>query len=490
MIQFDWNWFWGLFLYNEDTPLLFHTGFFLFIFSLFLVLYSLLQRKDNLRSVFLISFGFYFYYKASGYYMILLVSTISVDYFFARLLVRTKHKSWRYLQVISSIVFSLSFLLYFKYKNFFLENVNGLLGSSYSLSSLILPIGISFYTFQSISFIVDIYSKRIELPSFKNYLLYMTFFPHLVAGPIVRASDFLPQLKGYIQITVGNIKTAAFLILKGFVKKAIIGDFVAQYSDLIFEDPNLYSSTEQLIGVLSYTLQIFCDFSGYTDMAIGVALLLGYKLCANFDSPYKSLNITEFWRKWHISLSSWLRDYIYIPLGGNRRGAILQYSFLLITMLLGGFWHGANWKFVFWGAGHGGLLILHKLLKKSFSNHLFINSKPFKLASWFITFSVVCLLWVPFRAQSIEDTYVIYAGLFKGFDFNLLMALAQNNFQLIVFLILGFSLTMLNDKLKGNIRNWFERQDFIVITVLFVILIQIMLQFQSSSVEPFIYFQF
>ena len=490
MIQFDWNWFKGLFLYDEETPLLFHTGFFLFIFSLFLVIYSFAQRREKLRSALLIAFGFYFYYKASGYYLVLLISTISADYLFARWLVRTKHNTWRFVQVFSSIAFSLSFLLYFKYKNFFLENVNELTGSSYSLTALILPIGISFYTFQSISFIVDIYSRRIALPSFKNYLLYMTFFPHLVAGPIVRASDFLPQLKSFVKITVSDIKTASFLIFKGFIKKAIIGDFVAQYSDLIFEDPSLYSPTEQLVGVLSYTLQIFCDFSGYTDMAIGVALLLGYKLCTNFDSPYKSLNITVFWRKWHISLSSWLRDYIYIPLGGNRRGLLLQLTFLLLTMLIGGFWHGANWKFVFWGAGHGLLLILHKISANVFRDRVFFKSNLFKLVSWFLTFAVVALLWVPFRASSIQDSFVIYAGLFKGFDLNMLLALFNNNVQLILFLVLGFSLTMLSDKIKGNIKVWFERQDFIVITVMFVVLIQIMLQYQSSSVEPFIYFQF
>ena len=318
----------------------------------------------------------------------------------------------------------------------------------------------------------------------------MTFFPHLVAGPIVRASDFLPQLKSFVKITVSDIKTASFLIFKGFIKKAIIGDFVAQYSDLIFEDPSLYSPTEQLVGVLSYTLQIFCDFSGYTDMAIGVALLLGYKLCTNFDSPYKSLNITVFWRKWHISLSSWLRDYIYIPLGGNRRGLLLQLTFLLLTMLIGGFWHGANWKFVFWGAGHGLLLILHKISANVFRDRVFFKSNLFKLVSWFLTFAVVALLWVPFRASSIQDSFVIYAGLFKGFDLNMLLALFNNNVQLILFLVLGFSLTMLSDKIKGKIKVWFERQDFIVITVMFVVLIQIMLQYQSSSVEPFIYFQF
>jgi alginate O-acetyltransferase complex protein AlgI len=490
MIAFDWNWFKGLFLYQEDVPLLFHTGFFLFIFSLFLIVYSFIQRKESIRSFILIAFGFYFYYKASGYYLLLLILTISADYFFAKLLVQTSNKSWRLVQVSSSIVFSLSFLLYFKYKNFFLENLNEISGSTYSLTSVILPIGISFYTFQSISFIVDIYSRRIELPSFKNYLLYMTFFPHLVAGPIVRASDFLPQLKRYIKITVHDVKTAAFLIFKGFIKKAIIGDFVAQYSDLIFDDPSMYSSTEQLVGVLSYTLQIFCDFSGYTDMAIGVALLLGYKLCTNFDSPYKSLNITVFWRKWHISLSSWLRDYIYIPLGGNRKGLILQLTFLLVTMLIGGFWHGANWKFVFWGFGHGILLVAHKIMGIVLKDHSIINSKIFKLGSWIFTFSLVGLLWVPFRAGSLEDTFVIYAGLSKGFEFKMIVGLFQNNRDLMLFLILGFSLTLLNDSLKNKIRVWFAKQDFIILTLIFILLIQVMLQFQSSNVEPFIYFQF
>jgi len=490
MMNFNWNWFTELFLYHEDVPLLFHTGFFLFIFSLFLIAYAFVQRNETYRNYALILFGFYFYYKASGYFLLLLLSTIGADYVFAYLLTRTHQQKWRLFQVSASILFSLSFLIYFKYKNFFIENFNELTGSTHALTAVILPIGISFYTFQSISFVVDIYMRRIALPSLRNYVLYMTFFPHLVAGPIVRASDFLPQIKKYIRITTQEVKVAIFLIFKGFIKKAILGDFVAQYSDLIFDDLGVYSPTEQLVGVLSYMLQIFCDFSGYTDMAIGIALLLGYKLCTNFDSPYKSLNITQFWRKWHISLSSWLRDYIYIPLGGNRKGFYLQLFFLLLTMLIGGFWHGASWKFIFWGAGHGVLLILHKVTFKSSLLLSYIPERTLKWGGWFLTFCAVGLLWVPFRAESLEETFVIYSSLMKGFSMNTFIGLVYNNPYLIFFLVLGFSLTLMKSEWKTHLRTWFIRQDYIVLAIIFVVLIQVMLQFQSSSVAPFIYFQF
>ena len=490
MITVDWQWISNLFLYNEESPLLYHSGFFLFIFSLFLVCYGLVLRKDLLRSALLILFGFYIYYKASGVFLVLLIATISGDYFFAKWITNSQAKIRKKALLVTSILFSLSFLMYFKYKNFFLENINEIVGSQYSLEKLILPIGISFYTFQSISFIVDIYSNKIALPKYRDYLLYMTFFPHLVAGPIVRARDFMPQLKSYVKITVSNIKEAAYLIIKGFVKKAIIGDFVAQYSDLIFDDPKLYSSAEQLVGMLCYTLQIFCDFSGYTDMAIGIALLLGYRLCTNFDSPYKSLNITQFWRKWHISLSSWLRDYIYIPLGGNRRGLLLQLLFLLITMLIGGFWHGANWKFVFWGAGHGLLLIAHKMIAMYWKDNYLASTRVFKFLSWFLTFSVVALLWVPFRASSLDDALFIYTSLFSGIDLKMIYGLMQANEELFVFIALGFAFTGMNAAMKERMKKWFVRQDFIVITIIFIVLIQVMFQYQAATVEPFIYFQF
>jgi D-alanyl-lipoteichoic acid acyltransferase DltB (MBOAT superfamily) len=437
----------------------------------------------------LILFGFYFYYKASGIFLFLLLLTISADFFFARKITQesdSKKKKW---WLISGIVFSLSFLLYFKYKNFFLENFGVISGQKYSLTQLILPIGISFYTFQSISFLVDIYKSKIKLPKYQDYLLYMTFFPHLVAGPIVRAADFLPQLKRKLTIRKKDLKEATFLILKGFVKKAIIADYVAQYSDIVFSDPTSFSATESVFAVLAYTLQIFCDFSGYTDMAIGIALLLGYRLCTNFQSPYKSFDITDFWRRWHISLSSWLRDYIYIPLGGNKKGVQKQLLFLFITMLIGGFWHGADWKFIFWGAGHGLLLIFHKLSLR-YPRKEWMNTRWFNVFSWGLTFSVVALLWVPFRANSLEDTFIIYGNLFSGFEWKMLEAIYQTHFWIVIVLLFGYFGTLMKDSWKTRVYDYFSKLDYLMLIALFLIVIQVMLQFKSATVQPFIYFQF
>ena len=484
-----WIVFLEQFLHNEKEPMLFHTGIFLLLFGAFLIAYSYLFEKPVHRSWLLIVFGFYFYYKASGLFLLLLILTISADYFFAGKIITEldpKRKKW---WLLSGIIFSLSFLLYFKYKNFFLENFGYVTGQKLELGQLILPIGISFYTFQSISFLVDIYKSKIKLPKYQDYLLYMTFFPHLVAGPIVRAADFLPQLKKKLVVRKKDLKEATFLIVKGFVKKAIIADYVAQYSDIVFSDPTSFSATESVFAILAYTLQIFCDFSGYTDMAIGIALLLGYRLCVNFKSPYKSFDITDFWRRWHISLSSWLRDYIYIPLGGNKSGVQKQYAFLLITMLIGGFWHGADWKFIFWGAGHGLLLVLHKLSLKWIPEE-FTKTIQFKITGWFLTFSLVALLWVPFRANSLSDTFVIYGNLFEGLDFKMIEAIYQTHFWILILMVFGYFATGMPDSWKAKIYDYFAKMDYLVLFALIILLIQVMLQFKSASIQPFIYFQF
>jgi D-alanyl-lipoteichoic acid acyltransferase DltB (MBOAT superfamily) len=317
----------------------------------------------------------------------------------------------------------------------------------------------------------------------------MTFFPHLVAGPIVRAADFLPQLKKKLVVRKKDLKEATFLIIKGFVKKAIIADYVAQYSDIVFSDPTSFSATESVFAILAYTLQIFCDFSGYTDMAIGIALLLGYRLCVNFKSPYKSIDITDFWRRWHISLSSWLRDYIYIPLGGNKKGVQKQYAFLVITMLIGGFWHGADWKFIFWGAGHGLLLILHKLSLRWIPDE-FSHKLAFKIGGGLLTFTLVALLWVPFRANSLADTFVIYGNLFQGLDFKMIDAIYQSHFWILLLMIFGYFATVMPDSWKTRIYDYFAKMDAIVLIAVIIVIIQVMLQFKSASIQPFIYFQF
>ncbi|MFN8397521.1 MAG: MBOAT family O-acyltransferase [Bacteroidia bacterium] len=513
----NWTGFWELFLHDEKEPLLFHTGFFLFIFSIFLLAYAWVYKSARWRNIFVIGFGFYFYYKASGIFLGLLILTISADYLFSILMERTRNLTARKAVLTVAILFSLSFLLFFKYTNFFLENAGFLAGRTFEPLDLILPIGISFYTFQSISYLVDIYKEKIKRPTYSDYLMYMSFFPHLVAGPIVRARDFLPQLRQQVVITKSNVDEAMYLITKGLVKKAIIGDYVAQYSDAVFAQPDGFSGTENLFGSLSYTLQIFCDFSGYTDMAIGVALLLGFRLGLNFDSPYKALNITDFWRRWHISLSSWLRDYIYIPMGGNRKGFIAQQWFLLATMLIGGFWHGASWKFVFWGAGHGILLILHKLFTKVWPDNTPPKPKaPLKTEVhmskdwvdvieerpkftwqmllnpiwWVLTFGAVSLLWIPFRADSMETSFQMYEKIFSGFDVAILEYAFEINPLLYILLGLGFLATIQPGIVKRAVRKAYCAVPLIFKLVLLVVLIQVFIQVRSESVQPFIYFQF
>lgn len=474
------------FTYQEEQPLLFHHGLFLFLFANFLILYGLLYSKAKLQKALLVAFSFYFYYKSSGNYLLLLLLTVSADYLFSLLI--TKVQSQRVSKIITAvaILFSLSFLLYFKYLDFFLRSF-GFGTESNNLLAHFLPIGISFYTFQSISYLVDIHRQKIKVPAFLDYLLYMSFFPHLVAGPIVRAKDFLPQLRKKVKVSKANLNEGFYLITKGFIKKALIADFIAQYVDIIYASPKGVGGVEAVFAVLGYALQIFCDFSGYTDMAIGVALLLGYRLCLNFDSPYKAIHITEFWRKWHISLSSWLRDFIYIPLGGNQKGFKLQLFFLLLTMTIGGLWHGADWKFIWWGIGHGLLLIIHKLILKAFGP---TTNKWGMAFSWLLTFVCVVLLWIPFRAQSLTDTAHIFSALAKGIDWPTLQIFCTQNWNFVLVLVSGFTLTLIPVALKEQIQKFYLKESYVVKLVMFIVLIQLMYEFQSAEIQPFIYFQF
>ncbi len=430
--------------------------------------------------------SFYFYYKTSGWFLGLLIFTISSDYFFSKFIERSKDEKARKIALTIGILLSLSFLLYFKYSNFFVENFNAVTGSDFLITKIILPIGISFYTFQSISYLVDVYKRKIPVPPFRDYLMYMSFFPHLVAGPIVRASDFLPQVRDGIIVNRETRNEAFFLIIKGLIKKAIISDFIAQYADSVFSQPAAFTGTEHTFATLCYTFQIFFDFSGYTDIAIGVALLLGFRLGINFRSPYKSLNITDFWRRWHISLSHWLRDYIYIPMGGNAKGFKIQLWLLVATMLIGGFWHGADWKFMFWGLGHGLLLVLHKL----FTKYVPSEEKFWKPLGWIATFSCVALLWIPFRAASMSDAWIMYKGIFTSFDFGMMQLIAQNNPLLIFMFITGASLALMPERVKVVLQETFNRSKFAWKMALLVVVIQLMLQMRMENVHPFIYFEF
>ena len=475
--------------------MLFNSGQFLFFFILFLIAYSFLYNNKLSRTLFVLGFSFFFYYKASGWYLIVLLITLAVDYLLAHAIYKAKQQKYRTLWLIFSLCTSLGLLAYFKYTNFFLENWALLSGNDFEPLDIFLPIGISFYTFQTLSYIIDVYKRELTpTNNFLDYAFYMCFFPHLVAGPIVRAKFFLPQLKSKIIMNPEEIQRGFFLIMQGLFKKAVLADYISQYNDLVFAAPGTYSGFENLMAVYGYTLQIYCDFSGYSDMAIGIGLLLGFNLGINFNKPYQALSITDFWRRWHISLSAWLRDYLYISLGGNRKGKVRQYINLFITMLLGGLWHGPSWKFVFWGGMHGLGLSIHKFWKKFVMPGEFESkwgSKIYNLFSWFITFHFVVFLWVFFRANDFNTAWTMITQITSDFDMAYLSPFWDVRYLFVVLTLVGFAIHAIPAKLYPQMEKlYIKKVPFIIKAAAFVLLIQLCLQFRSESVQPFIYFQF
>jgi alginate O-acetyltransferase complex protein AlgI len=360
------------------------------------------------RKKILLAIGSCFFYAAWDWRYLGLLLTISViDYWCGARIARTDDARARKWWLAASVVSNLCILGYFKYFNFFIANWNGFaapIGWSLPYREILLPAGISFYTFKSMSYTIDIYRREIEpCRSQLDYTTFVTFFPELIAGPIVRASVFLPQMDRPIGPTRERLASGFNLFLLGLTKKRVIADNVATIVDPIFAAPQDYSSISVWCAVVAYALQIYCDFSGYSDMAIACARMIGYDLPQNFDMPYLSQNPSEFWRRWHITLSSWLRDYLYIPLGGNRRGPVRTYVNLMITMLLGGLWHGASWNFVLWGGLHGAALGAHRMFQRGARKWLpaWVSIVLMDL------FVLVC--WVPFRSPTFAATGHILA---------------------------------------------------------------------------------
>ncbi|MDP3447726.1 MAG: MBOAT family protein [Eubacteriales bacterium] len=390
---------------------------------LFIVSYSacrLCKTRAQKHTVLLIaSFVFYAYWDAR--FLLLLVLQTYISYILARKMERsaTKRQAKRFM--ILGVSISLAILGFFKYFNFFIESFAQLFGiQSLGALNIILPVGISFYTFQALSYLIDVYKGKLKAcDHFASISLYISFFPQLVAGPIVRASDFLPQLNEDRPMTRANLAEGFQIFLFGLIKKIVIADRLAVCVDAVFASPLSYSGFSILLAVIAYSMQIYCDFSGYSDMAIGVAKAFGYDLCKNFDMPYLSKNPSEFWQRWHISLSTWLRDYLYIPLGGNRKGKIRTKINLMFTMLLGGLWHGANWQMVFWGALHGGALIVHKTFREQSDLHgKHIQNGMLKQVVSAISvvgmYLFTCLCWIFFRATSFSDAITIITRIASG----------------------------------------------------------------------------
>jgi D-alanyl-lipoteichoic acid acyltransferase DltB (MBOAT superfamily) len=511
MFQFDPARILDQFLYHPESPLLFSSGLFLFLFLGFLLVYRLLQSYDRARIFWSILFSVFFYYKSSGIYFLLLVASVVIDFYIARWIAAAGEREHResaldadFLSqnnsfwtprrtkvwlLVLSLVANLGMLAYFKYTNYFFELWAGVTGTQPLHVDLFLPVGISFFTFQSLSYTIDVYRGELKaLDSIWDYAFFVTFFPQMVAGPIVRAADFLPQIHQPLHISREQFGRGVFLLCIGLFKKAVISDYISlNFVDRVFDSPAQYTGLENLFGIYGYALQIYCDFSGYSDMAIGIGLLLGFKFPINFNSPYQSLSITEFWRRWHISLSTWLRDYLYIPLGGNRHGRVRTYINLLLTMLLGGLWHGAATRFIIWGGLHGTAMAVERWWKEIFPG------RP----GWFRrllggvwTFHFVCFCWIFFRAPDLAAVQAMLGQIAYAFNPQILPEFLEGYGAVVFWMALGYGLHLLPATWEHAAERRVTALPLPAKAVLLTLVIVLVMQIKSSDVQPFIYFQF
>lgn len=403
--------------------MLFNSYAFIFCYFPIVLFGFFLIGKRNARAAagFLALASLFFYGWWSINAVPLLVGSICFNYWAGLRLTNGpgRTESGRKRMLVFALVANLGVLATFKYANFFVSNVNeGLAAAGFApmpLLHIALPIGISFYTFTQIAFLVDCWQDKVHERSFVHYVLFVTYFPHLIAGPVLHHAQMMPQFANpaTYRVDLNKVALGLAIFVFGLAKKLLIGDKVGEYADLMFTGvhngavPTLYTAW---LGVLAYTLQIYFDFSGYSDMAVGLSLCLGVELPLNFNSPYKSTSLIEFWRRWHISLSTFLRDYLYVPLGGNRKGPARRYLNLFITMLLGGLWHGAAWTFVIWGALHGGFLAVNHLWNAKVRRNA-KPGRPARVLGWFLTFIFVMIAWVVFRAESMHAAIEIYKGM-------------------------------------------------------------------------------
>ena len=502
--------------FSEEKPMLFTRLHFWVFFTILLGLYILVYRRKAIRNAYLFVMSLIFYYLSGGYFFTLLIFSTVADYTLGHLIHRAGHRWKKKLFLTTSVVINLGVLSYFKYSYFFVDTLNRLLGTDFhvvnllarwsnqlantgfDVSTIILPVGISFYTFQTISYTVDVYREKIKpVNNIIDFGFYVSFFPQLVAGPIVRAAEFVPQLYQKFSLSRREFGHALFLIMAGLMKKMLISDYISiNYVDRVFEAPLSYSGFENAMAVYGYSLQIYCDFSGYTDIAIGVAFLLGFRLPVNFNSPYKALHVTDFWRRWHISLSSWLRDYLYIPLGGNKKGELRRNINIMITMLLGGLWHGAHLRFIIWGGIHGVALVVHKLWL-GIRKRLYGSLRPLRrvhplsrFLSLFFTFHVVTAAWIFFRAQNMHKAKQMISEILHHFEAKMIPEMIWSYREVFGIILVGFILHWLPAGFKEKYRGWFIQTPLVVKILAVILLVVIIYQVKSAAIQPFIYFKF
>lgn len=468
--------------------MLFNSLTYLVFLPLVLVAFHLL-KKDH-QNLWLLAASWVFYGWWDYRFLALLAFSSTVDYFCGISIYEANKKADKKKFLYLSLFVNLGALAFFKYFNFFADSFLILLESlgfnaDIHTLNIILPMGISFYTFQTMAYSLDIYwGKQKPTRSVVNFFLYVSYFPQLVAGPIERASHLLPQIEGNRKITSDSIAQGLFLITFGFFKKVAIADTAAIVVNQVFSNPAEYGSMQLLIGIYAFAIQIYCDFSGYTDIARGTSKFFGIDLMENFNFPYFSRSITEFWRRWHISLSAWLRDYLYIPLGGNRFGKLKTYRNLMTTMLLGGLWHGASWNFVFWGGLHGSYLSIERAFnygKEYSKNYLF------SISQWFITFHLVCFAWIFFRAQDFSTSKTYISGLYSDIGNNSINPFDIVRFSAPMFLLLGVEII----QFKTKDQTFLTHSNVVTQFIIFLCLLLSIFLFGSFDEEvAFIYFQF
>jgi D-alanyl-lipoteichoic acid acyltransferase DltB (MBOAT superfamily) len=546
-----------LFSFNVEEPLIFTQLDFWLFFLLVMVIFSAIHKHFLVRSIFLTIISLFFYFKTSGLFVLLLGLTLIVNYLFAILVETTDKDRSKKCLIAGSVIFNLLLLGYFKYAYFFTDSFNQLFQTKYEIvnqfalwgngffgegsfvDKILIPVGVSFFTFHNISYVVDIYRKEIKVSSFFDYTFYVTFFPHLVAGPIVRARDFIPQINQPFTLNKQDFSWSLVQITKGLFKKIVLADYIAvHFIDKIADSPEAYPGFVSVLAMWAYSLQIYGDFSGYTDIAIGISRLMGFTLLENFNSPYKAVSIADFWRRWHKSLGSWLRDYLYIPLGGNRSGGIgtyiastvifvflifitqwyeLIYVYLglmtlyficwhlfpkvkdflnrdlnlLITMVVGGLWHGASENFIIWGSMNGLALIFFQYWKKISP---YENSSAWGIRAWriFLTFNFITFTRIWFRLDEADEPMKMLNHIWVHFDFTWdVFVKVLETYQAVFWLILtGFVLHWLPQSWKDKGTLVFAKIPFFLQSILIACSVFLMYQAISDTFKPFVYFQF
>ncbi|MBR6032862.1 MAG: MBOAT family protein [Bacteroidaceae bacterium] len=469
--------------------MLFTTIQFWAAFIVFLFLFALLRKtKRELLMLYVIVASLGFFYLSNRWLMLLLPATALVSWVLTEWMSEMKGMG-RKAMLFLIVTLDLLPLLFFKYGHPFSELLGQMLATNFSLPSIALPIGISFYTFQAISYTADIYRRDFRLKTtFLEYLLYLSFFPLLLAGPITRAKTFFPQIRREPPVSERLLYLGLWLVILGIVKKAIVADYIAQYNDWIFSAPDAYSGFECLMGLIGFSMQIYLDFSGYSDISIGIAAMIGIRLRENFAFPYRSRNLTEFWRRWHISLSTWFRDYLYIPLGGNRHGMFCTCLSLLVTMIAAGIWHGSTLMFLIWGALHGIGLAIHKLfqpfLRDIRDNWLTIS------VSRIITLCFVILCWAFFRSPDLDTAQQLLTSIFTRMDLNYAETFFAARTTWCILLAASLLSLFVGEKLYRHAEAKFIHWPWVMKLLAFLCVVQLVIELHTSDIQPFLYFSF